>query len=1241
GLLETLQHGTSATLGISRRSLLAAISSAKILHVLKGSAGPNDAFSALLDKYTNLGVYVIHHSFTLAELFTIAGLQLASNTITVGIKAAEESVRIVDGLFGSTETSRALAAVVGLVRKEICDDDDFALAKAGKMTILAAITKALTVFACLQAATHKRTQKSVRMQLLYEGVIAAQSRKSHLLSIAGHTVDMRNGENHAHNPHSGVANSFYDSEDDDDDDDGEDEEEYDPTLLKDLSSVLETDPVDVTQDMTTTQIERVLSADILQVTTTQTLTTTTTQTFVRPGADLSLLGKPLPAVQDEGDTLNPSSFQGALETTSSTRGATSSLSIRARSHSRRGSVSSIASVATTLTQYATTSIAAIPPMTPNDDRHENQHHRTPSAAREYTPTSSTIAGEANRQASNNLRLMFSTVTRKFKKNQKLQMNSETKGPHVFVRTQEREIRTTEGTESLEWSEDDTDWIEVTKSTESSTVATDSITYDVPYDPQLQTNGGTSKSSSGFKPSNAGSGRNLGKSLLSKMSMQPTFLKNGRKGTRHHHQDSIPQMTITEVEEPKNDSSLFLGKEPTFVNGASKQAPPVPAKEFGTTPPPLPPKEPKEPHPENFPRDHLVRNIQRFMRYASASYGHNFMRILGIGLIGDTVYSPYGDHPNHHAFAAHTSIPLDSILLSSFTDPANKAFNAPKMHSLVHYLNLDHSAKCVVLTCRGTLGLSDVLTDLCAHYDDLVLPALNPEGKGDKDAFRPGAKYQVHAGMHASARLLANEGSTVFKTIKKALEQHPDYGLVLCGHSLGAGVVGILAVLLSMLSKDFEAYLARYDDDVETDDEAGDIGDGRKMYRTCGRQAKRGKPRVVYPELTTPFVTSVGSGLPPGRPIHCYSFASPCIMSLPLSRYCRGLVTTVVYQYDIVPTLSLGLLRDFKNVAVTLYEEGQVVEDIVKRLVMGITSKEKRNNDAPHMSTADYMASATYTSQRSKATTKTTTASNGNRGHSTSTNTHLYSEYDRWQLQETEDSDWSWSLIKTMRADMSSEKLYPPTPVYLLESITTTIPGDDASSSGSSTNSSTSNNSMALTTTIPSPIHPPPSPKMSAVSMNPSYSMSSPSLSPPSSTPPARSLTSMAFSTATSAAASLASHFSPFHRSTTPTPTSSATSGSAKDEPKRPSTPQPQTGHANGATTRLHEKKKNRQQKKKTTTKADGGKAGPKKAYKVTMRRLDHVEDRFSEIQFARTMFTDHSPANYEDCVERLAQTVFG
>ncbi|KAF9921267.1 hypothetical protein FBU30_008725 [Linnemannia zychae] len=1114
-LLETLQHGTSATLGISRRSLLAAVSTAKILSVLKGTAGGNDPFTALLDKYTSLGVYVIHHSFTLAELFAISGLQLVSNTLTAGIRTAEESVRIVDGLFGSTETSKALAAVVGLVKKEVYEDQDFAITQAGKMAVLASITKAITVFACLQAATHKQTQKSIRTMLVYEGVVVTKPKR---LESSTQLATIQRKQD-------------------------EDEDENSGELLDDLSHALVTDPDDVTQDMTTTQIERVLSADILQVTTTTTMTTTTTQTFVRPGADLSKLGKPLPPIHDKDapSSLNRGYYPASIETaTSSSHAASSSMAITTRS--RRGSVSSIASVATTLTQYATTSIVS--------------NHGTPNGTtRPSTATASDIFGpseslatEGTRQANNNLRLMFTTVTKKFKKNQKVQIGDDTNGT-VLSRTQEREIRTSEARDSLDWSEDDTDWIEVTKSSETmSSVEMNAALYDVP---QEKPNGSKKIGASAFGLKNGLLPKKIGRSFFSKMSKPSVFIKND-----HKMMDTAPELTITEVDESRNDSDSSLPDRnstpsPTLVKlkgGSSND------DDHEDSRPPPPPKEPQEPNPANFPRDHLVRNIQRFMRYASASYGHNFMRILGIGTIGDSVYSPYGDHPNHHAFATHTSTPLDSILLSSFTDPGAKGvFHAPKMHSLVHYINLDHGANCIVLTCRGTLGLSDVLTDLCAHYDDLIMPTIKSGRRKDQPA---PSKYKVHAGMHASARLLSQETSTVFKTIQKALQDYPDYGLVLCGHSLGGGVASILSLLWSTKSEEFEAYVEEEEDESSDEDDEG-VKD-KKGHR-------RFKNRILYPEITTPFVTSPGSGLPAGRPIHCYAFGPPCVMSLPLSKYCKGLVTTVVHQYDLVPTLSLGLLRDFKNVATTLHEEGSVVEDIVKRLIIGASSN-KANAERQAAEDAK-IASTTYTSPSMPASQPAKSDGTPKRSQSMP----IYSEYDQWQLQEAEDRDWSWSLIKTMRADMSSDKLYPPTPVYLLESTPTTLIGsEDASvSAAAATNVAAS---MSMTT-------------------DPQY---------PGSTPMMKLFSASA---AFSAAASYANGFrpsSPFGcRSSTPT---------SDTKPNPPTTPvTPLTAQ---------------------------------KAYKVSMRRFDHVEDRFGELQFARSMFTDHNPANYEECVERLVLAVF-
>ncbi|KAG0316046.1 hypothetical protein BGZ97_007519 [Linnemannia gamsii] len=1035
---------------------------------------------------------------------------------------AEESVRVVDGLFGSTETSKALAAVIGLVKKEVYEDQEFAITQAGKMAVLASITKAITVFACLQAATHNQTQKSIRTMLVYEGVVVTRPKR-----LGGDDSTQ-------------LATIQRRQDDDEDENSGE--------LLEDLSHALVTDPDDVTQDMTTTQIERVLSADILQVTTTTTLTTTTTQTFARPGADLSKLGKPLPPIHDE----EPSSslqrqghYPASIETAaSSSRAASSSMAITTRS--RRGSVSSIASVATTLTQYATTSIVSNPHATPNG----TVRHSSAIASDTFGPSES-LATEGTRQANNNLRLMFSTVTKKFKKNQKVQIGDDTDGT-VLSRTQEREIRTSEARDSLDWSEDDTDWIEVTKSSETmSSVEMNATLYDVPLEKK---NGSTKLGSATFGLKNGLSTKKFGRSFFSKMSKPSVFGKNGE----HKVLDAGPRLTITEVDESKNDSDNSLPDRdptpsPTLVElkGGSSDDDHVDSR------PPPPPKEPQEPNPANFPRGHLIRNIQRFMRYASASYGHNFMRILGIGAIGDSIYSPYGDHPNHHAFATHTSTPLDSILLSSFTDPGTKgAFHAPKMHSLVHYINLDHGAQCVVLTCRGTLGLSDVLTDLCAHYDDLVMPTVQSGRRVGQPA---PSRYKVHAGMHASARLLSQETSTVYKTIQKALQDYPDYGLVLCGHSLGGGVAAILSLLWSMKSADFEAYVEEEEDCSSDEDEE------ETQSRRSNSSPKRPRNRILYPEITTPFVTSPGSGLPAGRPIHCYAFGPPCVMSLPLSKYCSGLVTTVVHQYDLVPTLSLGLLRDFKNVATTLHEEGSVVEDIVKRLIIGASSN--KTNAERQAAEEAKVASTTYTSPATSAAQPTKPEGPPKRSQSMP----MYSEYDRWQLQEAEDRDWSWSLIKTMRADMSSDKLYPPTPVYLLESTATTLVDPEPSSVVAAATASMAA-SVSMTT-------------------DPQY---------PGSTPMAKSFSASA---AFSAAASYASGFrpsSPFgYRSSTPTPGAKPKSATA---PVTPVTAQ--------------------------------------KAFKVSMRRYDHVEDRFGELQFARSMFTDHSPANYEECVERLTLAVF-
>lgn len=96
-------------------------------------------------------------------------------------------------------------------------------------------------------------------------------------------------------------------------------------------------------------------------------------------------------------------------------------------------------------------------------------------------------------------------------------------------------------------------------------------------------------------------------------------------------------------------------------------------------------------------------------------------------------------------------------------------------------------------------------------------------------------------------------------------------LVLCGHSLGAGV----AALLGLLWAD---------------------------PHTC--------------------LTTRSSGLPVGRRTSVYCFAPPSLMTAELSRLSgdEGLVTSFVYSHDVVSRLSLGSVRDLKSAAMWLCEE---------------------------------------------------------------------------------------------------------------------------------------------------------------------------------------------------------------------------------------------------------------------------------------------------------------------------------
>ncbi|KAJ3195728.1 hypothetical protein HK101_011240 [Irineochytrium annulatum] len=360
----------------------------------------------------------------------------------------------------------------------------------------------------------------------------------------------------------------------------------------------------------------------------------------------------------------------------------------------------------------------------------------------------------------------------------------------------------------------------------------------------------------------------------------------------------------------------------------------------------------------WPLVNLLRNLERYARFATAAYGRELMILLGVGKLREIHTDDPLIHTNHYAFSIHTGIPLNDILHSSFTPTVPMPVNptavptSPKMEPLIHYVVLDRAARAVVLSLRGTLGLSDVLTDMRFDYAD----------------FRGG---RVHAGMLRSAAMMFRKGTVVHMAVERALNDNPGYGLVLTGHSLGGGVAALMALEWS----------------VET---------GSAISRT-------------------PFVTSRSSGLPPNRPIHCYSYGSPCVGTHDLSLAARGLVSTLVNGDDMVPTMSLGLVRDLKVIIMHLLDPSNkgLSERIISR-TLGL----QRETAGP----ADPATSAAAAG--ASASTSAGATAGGADGLSGLDAPHSW------------DDDYFWSIITKLRASMRNERLFPVGTTYWMESAKT-------------------------------------------------------------------------------------------------------------------------------------------------------------------------------------------------------------
>ncbi|KAH6688929.1 lipase [Plectosphaerella plurivora] len=360
----------------------------------------------------------------------------------------------------------------------------------------------------------------------------------------------------------------------------------------------------------------------------------------------------------------------------------------------------------------------------------------------------------------------------------------------------------------------------------------------------------------------------------------------------------------------------------------------------------------------FPSFHLLRNVTRFMRFSSASYGSRFLNVMGISAAMPPLKSKSleNTHLEIRAFAHHTEIQPESVLLASFVDSHGGSDTTGSTGTgvpLVHYISLDHESKAVVLACRGTLGFEDVLADLACDYDDL-----HWRGKA----------YQVHKGVHASARrLLYGADGRILYTLKEALDEFKDYGLVLCGHSLGGAVTALLGTMLAEPSPTGTGFVTSAEPHRRLLTSASFQASGENIAHIC---------------------------LPAGRPLHVYAYGPPGTMSPALRKATRGLITSTIQGNDLVPFLSLGVLHDFQAVALAFKNDGHDARVELKHQI----------RQAFQTGIADRW----YTGGGAVGSGSRPPGADG-------------------------ESPWSLAALTSLRAGMNNPKLLPPGEVFVVES----------------------------------------------------------------------------------------------------------------------------------------------------------------------------------------------------------------
>lgn len=565
-LLESARFSSAQSLSLTRRVLISAISSARAANSrLAVSGGDMNAdaeahYRSILDRYTNVGAYWIHTTFTLAELFTMSGFSLASTALSAASGLADESVRLFDSIFGSTDTSRALASIIWLVRKEVLTHPTRS-GPTGMVAQLSNLTKALVAFALLQNYTWRHTVREQKLVALFDAVVVTTRRPQPLNMPSmseeepGHQLNALQTPNHL---------SFTSA--------------LEPRHCQSHGAELVTEEQG---EETPRRLEDYFDGS------------------------------------EEESVASPSSPR-SLEDHSKLLEATNQLEQDGKRHE----------VEVTTTEETTAVLRVLDECVSATNAEADQERHSVSAAEDWVLTRRPSSLELEQE-----QMMVSVPEpshQRFK---------------TVLSTMSRKVSRRN---TFRWS---------------------------PFQSPASSGTSTPVPSPGSQPSTSQAlvERPAKRKRVSPAeALKHAFSKTRLSKEKRRAKSRSPPLNRQAAHHSIADQDVLpegrLGSSADSAEGRAPQSDAAREEAAPSSPPAS--WMHHEPRQTNYPVRHIVTNLQSYSRFSSASYGQTFLRVFGIGRHTFDFPSTPSAHGNHHAFCAHTGIPLPSLLLSSFAEPTS-------------------------------------------------------------------------------------------------------------------------------------------------------------------------------------------------------------------------------------------------------------------------------------------------------------------------------------------------------------------------------------------------------------------------------------------------------------------------------------------------------------------------------------------------------------------------------------------